>query len=62
MLVHRIEGRISMTATQVRRLGAGVFTIASLGFLLETMSERDGPLVEIILGAVMAAVGLVWLT
>ena len=50
-----------MSPIRYRRLFAGIFTFASFGFLLETMFEKNGPLVEIAFGILLAALGVGWL-
>lgn len=50
-----------MTSKQFRRAAAVIFTFASVGFLLETMAEKDGPLVEILFGFLLATLGAAWL-
>lgn len=50
-----------MSSTRFRRVGAVIFTIASLAWLIETIAEHNGTTVEISVGALLVALGAGWL-
>jgi hypothetical protein len=50
-----------MTAKTIQRVAAAAFSVASFGFFFETMAEKDGPVIEIILAAVMVLLAVAWL-
>lgn len=50
-----------MTARTIHRVLQVIFAIASIGFLLETLAEKDGPSVEIFLAAAMVVAAAAWL-
>lgn len=51
----------SMSAVQIRRVGATTFTIASIAWLLETIAGHDGTFVELSIGVLLVALGAGWL-
>lgn len=50
-----------MSTLLFRRIGAVTFTIASIAWLMETIAEHDGTFVEILVGALLVALGAGWL-
>lgn len=50
-----------MSAVLFRRIVAVTFTIASIGWLMETIAEHDGTLLELLVGALLVALGAGWL-
>ena len=50
-----------MTARTFQRVMEVIFAIASIGFLLETLTEKNSPSVEIFLAAVMVVAAAAWL-
>ncbi len=59
LLSHRREAQ--MKAKTIQSVAAVAFSVASFGFLFETMAEKDGPVAEIIVAAVMASSAVAWL-
>lgn len=50
-----------MSTVQFRRVGAVTFTIAAIAWLMETIAEHDGTIIEILVGTLLVALGAGWL-
>jgi hypothetical protein len=50
-----------MNAIRFRRVGAVIFAIASVAWLVETLNEHDGTMSEVAVGALLVVLAAGWL-